>query len=541
MTGIGMVAAAFLAFAGQAEGGPWQAPGEGSIGMALVEDALWVADRKEGKAFALDPEDGSTKRSLDLPCREAGGLAGTKGTLWCTEVVQSLLFAIDLETGKTVQRVEAPCDYPGAAAFVDGQLWIHCPFERKISVTDPADGTTTKWLPAPCKRLSALGSGNGLALAADREKDRIYLLDPKVGAVMAVLPLESPFVTGLAFDGKTLFAADYQADRIVALDLDSIPPLTVESSKNERVLFTHHLLAGGPEPLTDVEVFVALPEERATQKIISLAPFPEGAVMEEVSDKEGQRYWKFKMDELPAGQEAVFGYRADVEIRQVRWFADPRRKAAFADIPKEIRERYLGDRTKYRVGDPLVVETARKIAGKEENPHLLFQKTYRYVLDNMDYSLSGGWNAAPLLLERKTGSCSEYTILLVSLLRAAGIPARYVGSLVMRGEQASVDLVFHRWAEVYLPGLGWVPVDANKGDTEWPADQAEGFAFQEGVFLITTAGSGDSDILGWGYNSVARYKQSGAAEVREWSRAEWEPAETKAEPGAAAPEKTMCP
>ena len=44
--------------------------------------------------------------------------------------------------------------------------------------------------------------------------------------------------------------------------------------------------------------------------------------------------------------------------------------------------------------------------------------------------------------------------------------------IVVRGDDASIDEAFHRWAQIYLPHYGWVPVDANRGDKPSPADQA---------------------------------------------------------------------
>ncbi len=36
---------------------------------------------------------------------------------------------------------------------------------------------------------------------------------------------------------------------------------------------------------------------------------------------------------------------------------------------------------------------------------------------------TGGWNAAPMILRRGNGSCSEYSFLLMAVLRANGVPA----------------------------------------------------------------------------------------------------------------------
>jgi NADH-quinone oxidoreductase subunit E len=67
----------------------------------------------------------------------------------------------------------------------------------------------------------------------------------------------------------------------------------------------------------------------------------------------------------------------------------------------------------------------------------MVRRIARYIQARMTYELSGGWNVAPTVLERGTGSCSEYTFLMIAMCRAAGVPARYVGSIVVRGDDAS--------------------------------------------------------------------------------------------------------
>jgi transglutaminase-like putative cysteine protease len=137
--------------------------------------------------------------------------------------------------------------------------------------------------------------------------------------------------------------------------------------------------------------------------------------------------------------------------------------------------------------------------------------------------MTGGWDIPEEVLKRGKGSCSEYTYVFVTLCRAAGLPARYVGSVVVRGDDASVDEAFHRWAEVYLPNYGWVPVDANRGDSPSPVEQARGFGEVSNRFLITTVGGGDSEFLGWSYNSYAAFKTTGHCRTEEDNFALWEP------------------
>ncbi|HUU84302.1 MAG TPA: transglutaminase-like domain-containing protein, partial [Phycisphaerae bacterium] len=148
------------------------------------------------------------------------------------------------------------------------------------------------------------------------------------------------------------------------------------------------------------------------------------------------------------------------------------------------------------------------------------------ITDHLEYEMIGGWDIPEVVLKRGSGSCSEYTFSFVALCRAAGVPARYQGSIVVRGDDASIDEAFHRWAQIYLPNYGWVPVDANRGDAKAPADQARGFGELSNRFLITTQGGGDSAFLGWSYNSFARYKSTGYCKVEEDNFGFWYPLET---------------
>lgn len=116
---------------------------------------------------------------------------------------------------------------------------------------------------------------------------------------------------------------------------------------------------------------------------------------------------------------------------------------------------------------------------------------------------------------------------------AAGLPARYAGSVVIRGDDASRDDVFHRWVEVYLPNYGWVCVDPSGGDSEVPEAQATYFGGLDSRFLITTLGGGNSTYLGWGYNSNATWTGEGKVKLMQRKAGEWFPVGKKYEAKAA--------
>jgi transglutaminase-like putative cysteine protease len=65
-----------------------------------------------------------------------------------------------------------------------------------------------------------------------------------------------------------------------------------------------------------------------------------------------------------------------------------------------------------------------------------------------------------LLIQHPGGKCTDIHSVFVSLARAAGIPAREIFSL-RQGKKNGQDISSwqHYWAEFYLPGYDWVPID----------------------------------------------------------------------------------
>jgi len=90
---------------------------------------------------------------------------------------------------------------------------------------------------------------------------------------------------------------------------------------------------------------------------------------------------------------------------------------------------------------------------------------YEYVFQTVRYDKSGtGWGRGDSLwvCDAKHGNCTDFHSLFISMARAEGIPARFeIGFPVPTGSDGTIP-GYHCWAEYYVDGVGWVPVDISE-------------------------------------------------------------------------------
>ena len=91
---------------------------------------------------------------------------------------------------------------------------------------------------------------------------------------------------------------------------------------------------------------------------------------------------------------------------------------------------------------------------------------YDYVLANMKYDKSGtGWGNGDIYwaCDAKRGNCTDFHALFIGLARTAGIPAKFEIGFPLPADKHEGEIAgYHCWAEFYLNGYGWVPVDISE-------------------------------------------------------------------------------
>jgi transglutaminase-like putative cysteine protease len=109
--------------------------------------------------------------------------------------------------------------------------------------------------------------------------------------------------------------------------------------------------------------------------------------------------------------------------------------------------------------DEDIMHQARELS-HDESALSTIRDMVNWVHGNVTYDI-GYWgkskSAIDVFRERR-GVCVEYTHLLISLARSLGFQTRYVSGYVYSNTWQP-----HAWAEIYLPGHGWLPADATFG------------------------------------------------------------------------------
>ena len=125
----------------------------------------------------------------------------------------------------------------------------------------------------------------------------------------------------------------------------------------------------------------------------------------------------------------------------------------------------------------------RGLAGKA-------RAVYDWVVDNTfrDPNVTGcGIGDVEKTLSQKGGKCTDISSVFVAVARAAGVPAREVFGVRIGKEEGVTDMTkgHHCWAEYYLPGAGWIPVDpadVRKAMLEKKLDEAGAKEYREKYF-----------------------------------------------------------
>ncbi len=505
-----------------------QTPGPMPTGLAYDGQHLWLADSHTDKIYKLNPANGQVLSSFESPGFHPQGLAWDGTHLWHVDAVEKYLYRIDPATGIAVKVLESNAANPRDIAWDGKDIWMIDHKSDAVLRVSPVDGMMIQTFPSPAAEPTGITFDGKYLWIADRATDRIYLINPQDGLCLSSFRACGPFAYGLAWGNHTLWSVDYENKEIYQIEVFSKDIMTRWDKKELQLQFVKEFRNYGPGTVKTLDIYLPVPENRDNQFLYGQVAFePQATGI--ITDNWEQKISHFHYDNLKSGAVVKPGWQVKADVYAIEYFIYPDKVGSLDDIPADIKEKYLVDGDKYQINDPFIKELAKKIAREEKNPYWIARRVFEYLTENLSYNLKpvGGWNPAPTVLKRGTASCSEYSYSMIALCRALGVAVRYVGAVSLRGDDAGVDDVFHRWTEVYLPPYGWIPFDANKGDQPNQGAKVLGIGNVDNRYIITTENGGGDEYLWFGYNYGFKWTSEGKCRVAEESYGIWSPAGEK--------------
>ena len=224
------------------------------------------------------------------------------------------------------------------------------------------------------------------------------------------------------------------------------------------------------------------------QTVRSMAITPDNYQL--IEDEHGNRYAEFDLSDMPPGATVQIQLEYRVAVHELAY--------DLADCTGEVPDEYTQPDLHVESKNPQIVELSQELSKGKETVCEQVRAFYDHVGNHLVYSYNGADWGAQAALGEMGADCTEYASLLIALTRAAGIPARYIEGMWARGESAPDDArTEHAWLEVYLPGVGWTPIDPTLGRSS--VSREEYFAHLPPDHIAVTIGRNPSTLRGASY------------------------------------------
>ncbi|AFZ58332.1 transglutaminase [Anabaena cylindrica FACHB-243] len=421
-------------------------------GLAVWEDTLWVS--RGNSVYLCKLSSLGLEHFVTLPY-SADGVAVWESTVYVSCHRLGYILVFDLDTRKEITRFYAPGVGIENLAVTQETLWVCDRTEQTVYFIDRATGEIQFSV------LTPFASPTGIAVHknSDTNQEKIYIAYAN----------EEPYIRDNP-NAEPNHELTYR-------DVTFIHPLHYHYEPNQRYALSNGYLIEMSyveeiSPLDEVylpnvEWRIALPSETERQKVKQVEavglPFTEEII-------DGQRVAVFKFDSLTPGERHIFGWKALLEVRGIKYRITPKDVEEVSELTSELQSRYLVDDDDLAMDTAIVRRAAREAVGSETNVLRKMYNIRNYVYDELSYGIKPHIDTPDIVLERGIGSCGEYVGVLLALCRLNGVPCRTVGRYKCPpyGEQQGVPLqpdFNHVWLEFYIPNFGWVPMESNPDDT----------------------------------------------------------------------------
>ncbi|MCK5428270.1 MAG: transglutaminase domain-containing protein [Anaerolineales bacterium] len=260
---------------------------------------------------------------------------------------------------------------------------------------------------------------------------------------------------------------------------------TKEYMVQERLTITNL----GPGEPSKQNLWIALigdvyPYQKVAKRVIT----PEGYRV--VTDEYGNQIAEYDFSEMPPGSEIQVKIDYQISVSNLEY--------DLSHCEGELPNFFTSPELHVESNNPQIINLAGELSKGKRSACDQIRAFYDYIGDNLVYSYNGNDWGAQAALGEMGADCTEYASLMMALSRAAGIPARYIEGVNYIPKNAhALARTEHAWLEVYLPGIGWTPMDPTLGRSS--ITREDYYAAMPPNHIIVSRGRSPSTLRGSSY------------------------------------------
>ncbi len=239
-------------------------------------------------------------------------------------------------------------------------------------------------------------------------------------------------------------------------------PATARHATREMHLSYAFTVKGIPSEANRVDLWVPVPQSDARQTISNLEVTCDYPYSFETEPEYGNFILKVEASgSLPESLAVLMNFSVKRTGYHLLQEKDRPSETAF----EKNRQRFLApDRLVPIIGK--IADEVKNVVRDDMSPLVKARAIYDHVAGTVTYDKSGiGWGRGDAIYacDVRTGNCTDFHSLFIGMARASGIPARFVmGFPLPEGVTAGEIPGYHCWAEFYIDGMGWLPIDASE-------------------------------------------------------------------------------
>lgn len=265
-----------------------------------------------------------------------------------------------------------------------------------------------------------------------------------------------PFVTGLILCG-TFFLGS-----VITGGADNEPSVPPPDRTDRTVECSYAFTVKIPPEARQVLLWAPLPKSNGHQEVSKLQVTSDYPYTFQTEKEYGNQILKMKAaGELPESLQVKISFVVARKAYRALGESD----GNIDPISNRQIKRFLSPDRLIPIDGKIAAE-ARQVVRDDMSGLEKARALYDHVVSTLKYDKTGtGWGRGDALYacDARRGNCSDFHSLFIGMARSVGIPARFVMGFPLPDGKTEGEIPgYHCWAEFYLDGVGWVPVDASE-------------------------------------------------------------------------------